>query len=63
VVGFLLHTRRSAIVILFKLQFKIVTPTGAFLTANECQNTDLFWALRGGKRVSNSFAQYAEFDW
>ncbi|KAJ7359197.1 FAD-binding domain-containing protein [Mycena albidolilacea] len=30
------------------LQFKIVTPTGAFLTANECQNTDLFWALRGG---------------
>ncbi|KAF7360418.1 FAD-binding domain-containing protein [Mycena venus] len=30
------------------LEFKIVTPTGAFLTANECQNTDLFWALRGG---------------
>ncbi|KAJ7485420.1 FAD-binding domain-containing protein [Mycena latifolia] len=30
------------------LEFKIVTPTGSFLTANECQNTDLFWALRGG---------------
>ncbi|KAK7044629.1 FAD-binding domain-containing protein [Favolaschia claudopus] len=30
------------------LEFKIVTPTGDFLTANECQNTDLFWALRGG---------------
>ncbi|KAJ7089173.1 FAD-binding domain-containing protein [Mycena belliarum] len=30
------------------LEFKIVTPTGQFLTANECQNSDLFWALRGG---------------
>ncbi|KAJ7211368.1 FAD-binding domain-containing protein [Mycena pura] len=30
------------------LQFKLVTPTGLYLTANECQNTDLFWALRGG---------------
>ncbi|KAJ7664310.1 hypothetical protein B0H17DRAFT_952096 [Mycena rosella] len=30
------------------LEFKIVTPTGRFLTANECQNSDLFWALRGG---------------
>ncbi|KAJ7185528.1 FAD-binding domain-containing protein [Mycena filopes] len=30
------------------LQFKIVTPTGLYLTANECQNIDLFWALRGG---------------
>ncbi|KAF5360014.1 hypothetical protein D9758_007598 [Tetrapyrgos nigripes] len=30
------------------LQFKIVTPTGEFLTANECQNTDLWFALRGG---------------
>ncbi|KAJ7158393.1 FAD-binding domain-containing protein [Mycena crocata] len=30
------------------LEFKIVTPTGSYLTANECQNTDLFWALRGG---------------
>ncbi|KAJ7728408.1 FAD-binding domain-containing protein [Mycena maculata] len=30
------------------LEFKVVTPTGSFLTANECQNSDLFWALRGG---------------
>jgi hypothetical protein len=25
-----------------------VTPRGEYLTANACQNTDLFWALRGG---------------
>ncbi|KAF8207438.1 hypothetical protein K438DRAFT_1962362 [Mycena galopus ATCC 62051] len=30
------------------LQFKIVTPDGVYRTANACQNTDLFWALRGG---------------
>ncbi|KAJ6595724.1 FAD-binding domain-containing protein [Mycena vulgaris] len=30
------------------LEFKIVTPKGLFLTANACQNSDLFWALRGG---------------
>ncbi|KLO08170.1 FAD-binding domain-containing protein [Schizopora paradoxa] len=30
------------------LQFKIVTPDGELRTVNECQNTDLFWALRGG---------------
>ncbi|KAM0787233.1 hypothetical protein ACM66B_006470 [Microbotryomycetes sp. NB124-2] len=30
------------------LQFKIVTPDGKYLTVNKCQNTDLFWALRGG---------------
>lgn len=30
------------------VQFQIVTPDGIFRTANECQNTDLFWALRGG---------------
>lgn len=29
-------------------QFKIVTPDGVFRVANECQNSDLFWALRGG---------------
>ncbi len=27
---------------------KIVTPDGVYRTANECQNTDLFFALRGG---------------
>ncbi|KAH7921420.1 FAD-binding domain-containing protein [Leucogyrophana mollusca] len=30
------------------LEFKIVTPDGELRIANECQNTDLFWALRGG---------------
>lgn len=30
------------------LQVKIVTPSGDYLTANACQNTDLFWAIRGG---------------
>ncbi|KAJ7168625.1 hypothetical protein C8R46DRAFT_1267923, partial [Mycena filopes] len=30
------------------LQFKIITPDGQLRVANACQNTDLFWALRGG---------------
>ncbi|KZT68409.1 isoamyl alcohol oxidase [Daedalea quercina L-15889] len=30
------------------LQVKIVTPEGLYLIANECQNSDLFFALRGG---------------
>ena len=30
------------------VQIKIVTPDGQFRTANECQDSDLFWALRGG---------------
>ncbi|KAJ7189100.1 FAD-binding domain-containing protein [Mycena filopes] len=30
------------------LEIKIVTPDGKVRTANACQNTDLFWALRGG---------------
>ena len=29
------------------LEMEIVTPTGDILTLNECQNTDLFWAMRG----------------
>lgn len=32
----------------YQLQFKIVTPDGVYRTANEYQNADLFWALRGG---------------
>lgn len=31
-----------------KVEFKIVTPDGRHRIANECQNHDLFWALRGG---------------
>ncbi|KAJ7497733.1 FAD-binding domain-containing protein [Mycena latifolia] len=30
------------------LEFEVVTPTGEHLFANACQNTDLFFALRGG---------------
>ena len=28
-------------------EVEMVTPTGEIVTANECQNTDLFWAVRG----------------
>ncbi|TFK90401.1 FAD-binding domain-containing protein [Polyporus arcularius HHB13444] len=30
------------------VQVKVVTPDGIYRTANECQNEDLFFALRGG---------------
>ncbi|KAJ7693434.1 FAD-binding domain-containing protein [Mycena rosella] len=30
------------------LEFEVVTPTGQHLFANACQNSDLFFALRGG---------------
>ncbi|KAJ4298635.1 hypothetical protein N0V88_003666 [Collariella sp. IMI 366227] len=30
------------------LEMELVTPQGEIVTANECQNTDLFWAMRGG---------------
>jgi hypothetical protein len=30
------------------LEYKVVTPDGVYRTANEFQNPDLFWALRGG---------------
>ena len=29
------------------LEMEIVTPGGNILTINECQNRDLFWAMRG----------------
>jgi FAD/FMN-containing dehydrogenase len=29
------------------LEMEIVTPGGDILTLNECQNQDLFWAMRG----------------
>jgi FAD/FMN-containing dehydrogenase len=34
------------------LQLSLVTPTGQVLTANPCQNTDLFWAMRGVSRLN-----------
>ncbi|KAK3309760.1 uncharacterized protein B0T15DRAFT_387233 [Chaetomium strumarium] len=30
------------------IQAVLVTPTGEVITANECQNADIFWAIRGG---------------
>ncbi|KAI0138180.1 FAD-binding domain-containing protein [Hypoxylon sp. NC0597] len=30
------------------LEMEVVTPMGDILIANECQNQDLFWAMRGG---------------
>jgi hypothetical protein len=30
------------------LEMQVVTPQGRLVTANECQNQDLFWAMRGG---------------
>ena len=29
-------------------QVEVVTASGKIITANECQNSDLFWAIRGG---------------
>ena len=29
------------------LEMEMVTPGGDILTLNECQNEDLFWAMRG----------------
>lgn len=29
------------------LEMETVSPGGEYLTLNECQNTDLFWAMRG----------------
>jgi FAD/FMN-containing dehydrogenase len=36
------------------LEMEVVTPKGDIVTANECQNQDLFWAMRGVSRVSPS---------
>ncbi|RKP04460.1 hypothetical protein THASP1DRAFT_21097, partial [Thamnocephalis sphaerospora] len=30
------------------VEMEVVTPKGELLILNECQNTDLFWAMRGG---------------
>jgi hypothetical protein len=41
-------------------EIEMVTPGGDIVTVNECQNTDLFWAMRGvsywmfNLRVSNT---------
>lgn len=43
---------------ILKLQFKIVTPDGKFRTVNKCQNTDLFFALRGGMSLTHTIQLY-----
>jgi hypothetical protein len=30
------------------LEIELVTAGGEIITANECQNQDYFWAMRGG---------------
>lgn len=35
------------------LELEVVTPMGDIVTANECQNEDLFWAMRGVSLFSN----------
>lgn len=36
------------IFVLFQLQYKVITTDGVPRTVNACQNSDLFFALRGG---------------
>lgn len=33
------------------VEMEVVTPDGAILTLNECQNQDMFWAMRGVSNV------------
>ena len=37
------------------LEMEIVSPGGNILTLNECQNQDLFWAMRGVSTLSKEF--------
>lgn len=37
------------------LELEVVTPTGKIVIANECQNQDLFWAMRGVSANESSF--------
>jgi FAD/FMN-containing dehydrogenase len=36
------------------LEMEMVTPSGELVTVNECQNSDLFWAMRGVSGISVS---------
>ncbi|TFK54250.1 isoamyl alcohol oxidase [Heliocybe sulcata] len=45
------------------LQFKVVTPDGVYRAANKCQNSDLFWALRGGGVVTEHSLQWGRDGW
>lgn len=41
------------------LEMEVVTPMGDIVVANECQNQDLFWAMRGGG--GSTFGVVTEF--
>ena len=45
---FSLHFLTLCIAADHALAFEVLTPSGNFVTANEVQNRDLFWALKGG---------------
>lgn len=34
------------------LEMEVVTPDGEHIVANECQNEDIFWAMRGVSRTA-----------
>ena len=40
------------------LEFEVVVPSGEIVTANECINTELFWALRGVSTPSIALRPY-----
>lgn len=39
------------------LELEVVTPGGDIVRANECQNKDLFWALRGVSSEATLFGE------
>lgn len=46
--GLSMSTRHLGYGIDNAVQFEVVLPTGEFITADACTNTDIYWALRGG---------------
>jgi hypothetical protein len=61
--GYVTGGGHSALALSFRLsadvvlEMEMVTPGGDILTVNECQNRDLFWAMRG----VSPFAIYSDF--
>jgi FAD/FMN-containing dehydrogenase len=41
------------------LQYEVVTADGDIKIANECQNQDLFWAMRGGGGMYYRWSTYS----
>lgn len=46
--GLSFHSRKYGLGVDNVLEFQVVKADGSLITANACENTDLFWALRGG---------------